>query len=400
MSTLFESDLSYALLKSGIATAILLISLAIFGWLFPWIQNKVVTLSQGKIRPLKFHNFEFVSAQAVVTGICSLIGFLKIAGTFLLIYIYLSLVLGFFPETQHISENMLVYVLAPLGEVLTTFLNYIPKAIYIFVIVLVTKYVLKVVRLFFNRIENGFLKIDGFHPEWASPTYKLARLFILAFTLIIVFPHLPGSSSPAFQGVSVFLGLLISLGSSSAISNLVAGLVITYMRPFKIGDRVMIGGTVGDVVEKNLLVTRIRTIKNVDVTIPNSNVLNSHMTNYSSVADTNGLILNPRITIGYDVNWRTVHKLLLEAANRTDGLLKENKPFIFQTDLNNSYVEYELNVYTRKANNFDDIYSELRKNIQDCFNEANVEIMSPTYHSLRDGNQIHIPKEYQTSKQT
>ncbi len=398
MSNLFESDLSNALINSGVVTLLLVAFLALFGWFFPWIEHKVVSLSAGKIRPLKFHNFEIITAQAMITSVCSLLKFIKVVGTLLLIYVYLSLVLSFFPQTAPISENMLQYILDPLSEVLTTFLNYIPKAIYIFVIILVTRYVLKVVRLFFTRIENGFLKIDGFYPEWASPTYKLIRIFILAFTLIIIFPHLPGSSSPAFQGVSVFMGLLISLGSSSAISNLVAGLVITYMRPFKIGDRVMIGGTTGDVVEKNLLVTRIRTIKNVDVTIPNSNVLNSHMTNYSSVADKDGLILNPRITIGYDVDWRKVHKLLLDAANRTEGLIKENKPFIFQTDLNNSYVQYELNVYTRQANKFDDIYSDIRRNIQDCFNEANIEIMSPTYHSIRDGNQLHIPKEYQTDR--
>ncbi|WP_410468748.1 mechanosensitive ion channel family protein [Bdellovibrio bacteriovorus] len=177
---------------------------------------------------------------------------------------------------------------------------------------------------------------------------------------------------------------------------MVAGLVITYMRPFQIGDRVKVGPTIGDVVEKNLLVTRIRTIKNVDITIPNSNILSSHIMNYSAVADSQGLILNPRITIGYEVNWRQVHQLMKDAAARTEGLMKDSKPFIFQTDLGNSYVEYELNVYTHLANKFDDIYSDLRKNLQDCFNEAKVEIMSPTYHSLRDGNEIHIPPEYKS----
>lgn len=396
MTALFESELSQALIKSGISTAILLSALAFMSWFFPWLQLKVIGLRDKAIRPIKFHNFEVITAQSMVAAICGFLKALRTVATILSVYVYLSLVLGFFPETQHASENMLHYILDPLKEVLMTFVSYIPKAIYVLIVCFVMRYVLKVIRLFFMRIENGFLKIEGFHAEWAGPTYKLVRIFILAFTLIIIFPHLPGSSSPAFQGVSVFLGLLISLGSSSAISNLVAGLVITYMRPFKVGDRVMIGATIGDIVEKNLLVTRVRTIKNVDITIPNSAVLNSHMTNYSSVAESKGLILNPRITIGYDVNWRQVHKLLLEAAGRTEDLIKDSKPFIFQTDLGNSYVEYELNVYTRHANNFDHIYSELRKNIQDCFNEAKVEIMSPTYHSLRDGNQIHIPAEYQS----
>lgn len=396
MPTLFESELSTAFLNAGIATVIMIVALSLVGWLFPWLQLKVMALRDGRIRPLKFHNFEIITAQAMVSGICGLLKALRVVATLLVLYFYFSLVLAFFPETRYLSENMLHYILTPLREVLKTILDYIPKAFYIVIIVLVMRYILKVIRMFFQRIESGYLKIEGFHAEWAKPTYKLVRLLVFAFTLIIIFPHLPGSSSPAFQGVSVFLGLLISLGSSSAISNMVAGLVITYMRPFKIGDRVKVGATVGDVVEKNLLVTRIRTIKNVDITIPNSNILSSHIMNYSAVADSQGLILNPRITIGYDVNWRQVHQLMLDAAARTEGVMKDPKPFIFQTDLGNSYVEYELNVYTRLANKFDDIYSDLRKNLQDCFNEAKVEIMSPTYHSLRDGNDMHIPPEYKS----
>ncbi|WP_347355897.1 mechanosensitive ion channel family protein [Bdellovibrio sp.] len=396
MPTLFESEFSTALVNAGIATVIMIVALSLMGWLFPWLQLKVIALRDGRIRPLKFHNFEIITAQAMVSAICGLLKALRVVATLLVLYFYFSLVFSFFPETHYLSENMLQYILTPLKEVFKTILEYIPKAFYIIIIIFVMRYLLKVIRMFFQRIESGYLKIEGFHAEWAKPTYKLVRILVFAFTLIIIFPHLPGSSSPAFQGVSVFLGLLISLGSSSAISNMVAGLVITYMRPFQIGDRVKIGPTIGDVVEKNLLVTRIRTIKNVDITIPNSNILSSHIMNYSAVADSHGLILNPRITIGYDTNWRRVHQLMLDAAARTEGLMKDPKPFIFQTDLGNSYVEYELNVHTHLANKFDDVYSDLRKNLQDCFNEAKVEIMSPTYHSLRDGNEVHIPPEYKS----
>lgn len=396
MSTLFGSELSSAVINTGIATIILIVALSLMSWFFPWLQKKIQSLPHSQLPALKIHNFEIITAHTLTNGICSLLKALRLIVTALGLYFYLSLVLGFFPDTQHLSENMLHYILDPLKEVLKTVVDYIPKAIYVIVICLVMRYILKVIRLFFLRIEAGYLKLEGFHAEWAQPTYNLVRILVFAFTLIIIFPHLPGSSSPAFQGVSVFLGLLISLGSSSAISNMVAGLVITYMRPFQVGDRVKLGTTVGDVVEKNLLITRIRTIKNVDVTIPNSNVLNSHIINFSAVADTKGLILNPRITIGYDVNWRKVHELLLGAASRTEGVLKDPKPFIFQTALDNSYVEYELNAYTRLANNFDDVYSDLYRNIQDLFNEAQVEIMSPTYHALRDGEGKHIPAEYKS----
>lgn len=395
-----DPSLSSALVQTGIATAILIAALSFLGFTFPWLQQKILSLRHGVIRPLKFHNFEVISADSMITSAVRFLGGLRVIGTLMVIYFYLSAVLGFFPETHDLSENMLSYILDPLRDVLKTILNYIPKAIYVIVILMVVRYVLKIIRLFFMRIENGHLEINGFHADWAKPTFNLVRILVFCFTLIIIFPHLPGSNSPAFQGISVFLGLLISIGSGSAVSNLVSGIVITYMRPFQVGDRVKIGETIGDILEKTLLVTRIRTIKNVEVTIPNSMVLNSHTMNYSAEAKNQGLILNSRITIGYDVKWDRVHRLLLDAAARTEGLLKEPKPFIFQTSLGNSFVEYEINAYTRLANKFDDIYSDLRRNVQDCFNEAQIEIMSPTYHALRDGSGIHIPSAYKSQDET
>lgn len=400
MDLKLDPTLSSALVQTGIATTILLIALSFLGMTFPWLQKKILSLRNGAIRPLKFHNFEIISADAILLTTVRVLGILRLVGTLLVIYFYLSAVLGFFPETQDLSENMLHYVLDPLRDVLKTILHYFPKAIYILIIFMVVRYALKIIRLFFDRIEHGQLEIDGFHADWAKPTFNLVRILVFCFTLIIIFPHLPGSSSPAFQGISVFLGLLISLGSGSAVANLVSGIVITYMRPFQVGDRVKIGETVGDILEKTLLVTRVRTIKNIDVTIPNSIVLSSHTMNYSAVAKTDGLILNLRIAIGYDVPWDKVHRLLLDAAARTEGVLKDPKPFIFQTSLGNSYVEYEINSYTRLANKFDDIYSDLRRNIQDCFNEAQVEIMSPTFHALRDGTGLHIPPSYKSQDET
>jgi small-conductance mechanosensitive channel len=271
---------------------------------------------------------------------------------------------------------------------------YIPNVFFIVAICVITRYLLKVVRFFFSEIERGNLKFEGFFKEWADPTYKLIRLVIIAFGFVMAFPYLPGSHSPAFQGVSVFLGLLLSLGSSSSIANIVAGVVLTYMRPFKIGDRVKIADTMGDVLEKTLLVTRIRSIKHVEITIPNSMVLGSHIVNYSSAAHSEGLVLNTTITIGYDAPWRKVHELLLEAAKRTTKIDHDQRAFVLQTALNDFYVSYELNAVTRLPNSMASIYSDLHQNIQDCFNEAGLEIMSPHYGALRDGNTIAIPPEY------
>jgi small-conductance mechanosensitive channel len=226
------------------------------------------------------------------------------------------------------------------------------------------------------------------------PTYNIIRVLLFAFMFVVIFPYLPGSDSKVFQGVTVFLGILFSLGSSSAISNMVSGIVLTYMRPYKIGDRIKVGDVTGDVVEKNLLVTRLRTIKNEDITIPNATILSGHTTNYSTVAKTMGLILNTTITIGYDVPWQTVHNLLISAAEATDGVLTEHKPFVLQTGLNDFNVAYQLNAYTASSNQMAAIYSRLHQNIQDKFNEAGVEIMSPNYFALRDGNHIQIPDGY------
>jgi small-conductance mechanosensitive channel len=211
---------------------------------------------------------------------------------------------------------------------------------------------------------------------------------------IVIFPHLPGSESPIFQGVSVFIGVVFSLGSSSIINNVVSGLVITYMRPFKVGDRIKIGEVVGNVIEKTPFVTRVRTPKNEEVTIPNSGILSAQTFNYTDSAKKHKLILHTDVTLGYDVPWRQIHKLLIDAAGRTTNVLKEPKPFVLQTAFDDFVVIYEINVYVQEADLMAIIYSELSQNIQDVFNEAGIEIMSPSYTAHRDGNKTVIPDDY------
>ncbi len=266
--------------------------------------------------------------------------------------------------------------------------------IFITITFYVVRYFLKLVRMVFFEIQTGRITFTGFHKDWAQPTFKLSRFLIIVIAVVMVSPYLPGFGSPAFQGLSIFFGILLSLGSTAAIANIVAGTALTYMRPFNVGDRVKIADTMGDVVEKTLLVTRIRTIKNVEVTIPNSMVLGSHMINFSTEAKEGRLILFTSVTIGYDVPWRQVQELLIEAARVTNGIVTEPAPFILQTSLNDFSVTYELNAYTAEAQQLLRIQSELHANIQDKFNQAGVEIMSPTYSALRDGNQATIPEEY------
>jgi small-conductance mechanosensitive channel len=271
--------------------------------------------------------------------------------------------------------------------------RYLPRGGVVLLTILVTHYVLKALKFFATAIEHGELPVRGMHPEMAMPTYQLARVLVILFAVVVAFPNLPGGDSDAFKGVSIFVGLLLSLGSSSAVGNALAGLVLTYMRPYHPGDRVKIADTTGDVIEKTLLVTRGRTIKNVEVVIPNSAILGNQILNYSALARTRGLILNTTVTIGYDAPWRTVHDLLIAAALGTDGILPDPPPFVLQTSLNDFHISYELNAYTERANEIQDIYSRLHEAIQDSFNTAGVEIMSPTFYALRDGNTITIPEE-------
>lgn len=251
-----------------------------------------------------------------------------------------------------------------------------------------------VVRLLFREIGAGTIKLEGFPAEWATPTFNLVRPLIVALAFVAAFPYIPCSQSPAFQGVSIFIGLLVSLSSSSAIGNVIAGAILTYTNAFRVGDRVRIGDTEGDVLDTTLLVTQIRTVKNVVVSIPNAVVLSSHVVNYSRLADTAGLILHTEVTIGYDSPWRTVHALLIDAAKATHGILAGPQPFVLQRGLNDFYVTYQLNAYTRDANGMAGVYSRPHQAIQDSFAAGGVEIMSPHYASLRDGRAPTIPREF------
>jgi len=303
----------------------------------------------------------------------------------------LSYTFGLYPQTANISTTLWDYIASVFHAVARALWGYLPSGGFVLVAICAAHYALRVLRFLADAIGRGDLSIRGMHPEMAEPTYQLARLLVLLVALVVVFPYLPGGNSDAFKGISLFVGVLLSLGSSSAVGNVLAGLVLTYMRPYHSGDRVKIADTVGDVVEKSLLVTRVRTIKNVEVVIPNSAILSSQIHNYSALARSQGLILNTTVTIGYDSPWRTVHDLLTNAALATDGISHDPAPFVLETSLNDYNVTYELNAYTGRANEIQNIYSRLHEAIQDGFDRAGVEIMSPAYHALRDGNATTIP---------
>jgi len=311
-----------------------------------------------------------------------------------LLQTYFAVVLRFFPSTKYTSYRITNWLFSELAAFGKTCVGYIPNLLLILCICFVTSYLIKLNKYISQEISNQRVTIRGFYPDWAEPTAKLTRTLILAAAAIVMFPYLPGSESPAFKGISVFLGVLLSLGSTSAVAHAVAGTILTYMRAFQVGDFVRIGNVVGEVTEKTLLVTRICTQKNELITIPNGTVLGGVVVNYSAEARHKGVIFHTTVTIGYNAPWRQVHELLISAAIATEDVLRDPEPFVVQTALNDFYVGYELNAYTVNPKNMQNIYSRLHQNIQDKFNEAGVEINSPHYASLRDGNRTTIPDAY------
>lgn len=362
--------------------------------LFGWLRGKLLAKKGAWFRGLKLGTYEFFNEDRQLSAVLLLLKVLQWVVILLAIYLVLPIVFSIFPGTQGIADTLVGFVLNPVRKILRALWNYLPNLFTIIVIVVVFRFVLKLIYSVKEEVRQGNLTIEGFYPDWANPTYQIVRVLVFAFALVVIFPYLPGSDSPIFQGVSVFLGFLLTFGSAGSLSNIVAGLVLTYMRAYKIGDRVKIGDVTGDILEKTLLVTRVRTIKNEEITIPNSSVMSSYTTNYSSAAPTMGLILHTTITIGYDVPWKQVHALMLAAAAAVDDILPDPAPFILQTSLDDFYVSYQLNAYTRAAGAQAGIYSRIHQNIQDQFNAAGVEIMSPHYRAQRDGHHTTIPAGY------
>ena len=359
--------------------------------LFKWMAKKVLLFEKKSLKKRR-NILRYISPKGPGYFFVFLLRIVKYILILFILFAYLPLLFSLFPRTRHIVELFYSYISEPVHFVLIGLWNFLPNLFFIIIIFLMARYVARILALLAREIENDKLKLKGFHKDWAKPTQNILKIIIYAFALIFMFPYLPGSNSPAFQGISIFFGVLLSLGSTSAISNVIAGLVITYMRPFTLGDRVKVGPTIGDVIEKSLLVTKLRTLKNEEVTIPNSTIINNQLLNFSSNSKNLGLILYTSVTIGYDVPWEQVHKMLQKAARETKLLQRDPKPFVLQKSLNDYSIAYELNVFTKQEKKMPVIYSDLHAHIQDAFASAGIEILSPLYVASRDGNETKVPE--------
>lgn len=358
---------------------------------YPRLYRRIRNIQETKLPSLQFQGLVLLTGERIEAAVLFLAQASRLIVTALLLFFYFPLVFSFFPATRGMAQRIITLAMTPATAAWWAVVGYLPNLFYIAVIVVLMHYGLRVVQMIFSAVGRGAIRIPGFYEDWAEPTFSLVRVLMIAFGVILIWPYLPNSDSVAFKGVAGFLGLLLTFGSSGAVSNVVGGVVMIYMRPFQIGDRVKIADTVGDVVERGMLVTRLRTPKNVEVTIPNAMVLGSYIVNFSATARDGGVILHTTVTLGYDLDWRKVHEAMKEAAKRTVGVLEDPAPFVLQTALGDYAVSYELNAYTDQPRIMPRIYSGLHENIQDALAEAGIEILSPIYHAVRDGNLSTIP---------
>lgn len=362
-------------------------------WLFNKLKARIQRLKDTKLKPISIQDYELLDTQKQVNLLVFLASLLRYAVMLLQLILTVPLLFAIFPQTKDLAYKLFSYIWDPIKSIFLGIVEYIPNLFTIFVIWLAVKYLVRLVLYLASEIQSERLKIGGFYADWAMPTFHIVRFLLYAFMIAMIYPYLPGSKSGVFQGISVFVGLIVSLGSSTVIGNIIAGLVITYMRPFKLGDRIKLNDTTGNVIEKTPLVTRIRTPKNEVVTIPNAFIMSSHTVNFSQSARDYGLIIHSEVSVGYDIPWRKTHQLLVEAALNTPGVVDDPRPFVLETSLQDYYPVYQVNAYIKDANQLAQVYSDLHQNIQDRFNEEGIEIMSPHYIATRDGSETTIPKD-------
>ena len=361
-------------------------------WLYRRWRYRLLKLTMRREIPLKIKDYEVLNVRR--RGILFLFFFrlFRILLIILQLLISVPLLFSVFPETKTFAVTIIRNIWNPFVDIVLSVIGYLPNLCKIVVIIICFHYIVKAFRYLSNEVASGKLKINGFYADWAQPTYFILRFLLYSFMFVMIWPLLPSSNSEIFQGVSVFIGVLVSLGSTSIVGNVMAGLVMTYMRPFRVGDFIRFGDVEGFVLEKTALVTRIRTRKNEVITIPNSNLMTAQTSNFTFAAENYGVIVHTKVTIGYDMKHELIESLLLAAAKSTKNLLQKPLPFVRVTALDDFYVEYEINAYTHHTEHLSDIYSELHQHILDHFHGAGVEIMSPHIFAHRNDLELQIPK--------
>ena len=368
---------------TAVATAGLVAVLLLLSWGFRRLYRRLDEWRGRKQSLLTIQRWDILGPGEVVPAAVAVLRITRGVVTILLVDIYGSYAAALFGASELFTRPLISYLAVPAHGLWEAFLAYIPNLFHIVAMGVVLYVVLQIIGQVFRAIERGVVVIHGFHTDWARPTYNIVRLLLIVLAAIEIFPLLPGAGSAYFQGISVFVGALVTIGSSGAIGNVMSGLVLIYTRAFQIGETVRIGEVTGAVTGKNMLVTRLRTPQNEEITIPNGIVLTQAVRNYSAFTQREGLVLQAQVNVGYDIEWRKVHDLLLAAAARTDDVRSEPQPFVLQSSLDAISVQYVLNAYIVDPAGMSRIQSDLHRHILDAFREAGMELASPPVTMLK-----------------
>lgn len=355
------------------------------------LRRRLVTSAETWMSTMEKVGKDIVERQAVSNLVSYAYNVIWLVLFFLLFYLYLSFVLTAFVETRPLANILILYVTDPVVSVLYGIVSYLPNLVTLIVILMLTGLAIKGVRLFFEYIESGALHISDFEPHWVWPTFNIVRGALILIAIVFAFPYLPGSDSVAFKGITILVGIMVSLGSNSVVGNILSGIFVIYRRSTTIGDRIKVGDHVGDVLRIKLMETHIKSIKNELISIPNTQLLNSEVINYSRKTDGRGMLLHTTVGIGYEEPRDKVEAMLIEAARQTNGLKKTPVPFVLITALADYAINYQINAFTTRGSSLPKILSDLHMNIIDIFNANQVQIMTPSYQN--DPRELKIPSK-------
>ncbi|WP_198649043.1 mechanosensitive ion channel family protein [Cyanothece sp. BG0011] len=319
-------------LLSLFSTILVIVIFRFLNWFVPVVSRRILEGRSVVFRTLRIQNWTLLSIYRQKQLAILTLKIVRWIIIFILLYFYIPLVLSLFPQTERLGKSVFNSFFGVLGKVGAEFIDYLPNLFLIIITLIITNYLIRFCHPFFKAIEEERVTITGFYPDWAEPSYKLTVILIIGLAAAIIFPYLPGFDSPAFQGISILAGALVTFGGASTIANLIGGFVVIYTRAFQIGDRIKIEEYQGIVLEKTILSTRIRNQNNEIITIPNSILIVSKIINYTATTRDleQPLILHTTITLGYDVPWRLVHETLTSCALETTDILNDPAPYVWQ----------------------------------------------------------------------
>jgi small-conductance mechanosensitive channel len=378
-----------SLTNVAVATVALLVVLWILRRVKAWLLRRLEQISfpPERLVPGLAADFHPLIVQAGKT----LVNLAWAATILVLVYIWLTYCLSQFPESAAWAEQLKEFLIALVIDFGRGVLGAIPGVIAVVVVVLITRWFVRLIRIFFDKIASGSISLPGLERETARTTQALIIIIVWLLALVAAYPYIPGSDTAAFQGLSVLIGLMVTLGSTGIINQVISGLFVVYSKSVRAEDYVRVGDIEGEVIEVGFLATKLRTPRQEEITIPHSVLVGTATTNYSSLAGDNGMAVTTSVTVGYDVPWRQVHELLQLGAARTQGLRREPPPRVMQRELSDVCVQYMLLAHLEDGRNRAAVLSELHAQIQDAFNEFGTQIMAPHFEAQPE-KPVVVPK--------